>query len=197
MRAGLFCCILMKIFAEVIFVEGMRLIRPTEKYLEQVWEYKQEMFAADSSMDGAGPLRRVNSAEEWLAFVRANEEMQEVTEKLVPATQFILVRESDDKLVGMLQVRHCFNTYLEKYAGHIGYSVRPSERRKGYAKAMLREALKFCREELGLEKVLITCLTHNEGSRRTILSCGGVYEYTVHEPDNHEDLERYWVPTVQ
>ena len=175
-------------------MEGMQLIRPTEKYLQQVWEYKQEMFAADSSMDGAGPLRRMNSAQEWLDFCRQCE-TAEKSEKLVPATQFILVRESDDKLVGMIQVRHCFNDYLEKYAGHIGYSVRPSERRKGYAKAMLREALVFCREKLGLERVLITCYPHNEGSRRTILSCGGVYEYTIHEPNEDADLERYWVAT--
>lgn len=175
----------------------MRFIRPTEEYLNQVWAYKQEMLAANSSMDGTGALRRVKSAEEWMEIVREHAARTEVTETLVPATQFILVREEDNKLVGMLQVRHCFNAYLEKYAGHIGYSVRPCERRKGYAKMMLREALKFCREELGLEKVLITCLTENEGSRRTILSCGGVYEYTVHEPNDNEDLERYWVPTKE
>jgi len=173
-------------------VEGMRFIRPTEEYLEQVWDYKREMFAADSSMDGTGPLRRANSAEEWLEYSRTCETIEK-SEKLVPATQFILVRESDNKLVGMLQVRHCFNAYLEKYAGHIGYSVRPSERRKGYAKAMLKEALTFCREELDLEKVLITCYPHNEGSRRTILSCGGVYDYTIYEPDEDAYLERYWI----
>ncbi len=178
-------------------MEGVRFIRPTEKYLQQVWEYKQEFLAAGSSMDGTGPLRKVGSAREWLEWVRANEAMQEATEKWVPATQFILMRENDDKLVGMLQVRHCLNGYLEKYAGHIGYSVRPGERRKGYAKAMLKEALKFCKDELGLEKVLITCYPHNEGSRRTILSCGGVYEYTIHEPEENEDLERYWVPTKE
>lgn len=178
-------------------MEEMRFIRPTKEYLQQVWEYKQEMLAADSSMDGAGPLRRVNSAEEWLELVRGYEAMQEATEKLVPATQFILVRKSDNRLVGMLQVRHCFNDYLEKYAGHIGYSVRPSERRKGYAKAMLQEALVFCREKLSLEQVLITCYPHNEGSRRTILSCGGVYDYTIHEPGENVDLERYWVPTTK
>lgn len=173
-------------------MEGMHFIRPTERYLQQIWDYKQEMHAADSSMDGTGPLRRVNSAEEWLEYSR-NCETIEKSEKLVPATQFILVRACDDRLVGMLQVRHCFNAYLEKYAGHIGYSVRPSERRKGYAKAMLREALQFCRDELGLEKVLITCFPHNEGSRKTIIGCGGVYECTVHEPGENVDLERYWI----
>ena len=172
-------------------MEGVKLIRPTEAYLRQIWDYKQEMLAAGSSMDGTGPLRRLESAEEWLAFCRSCETAP-VTEKLVPATQFILVREEDDKLVGMIQVRHCFNAYLEKYAGHIGYSVRPDERRKGYAAEMLRRALEFCRE-LELEKVMLSCLTDNEGSRKTILKCGGVYESTVHEPDENVDLERYWI----
>ena len=113
-------------------MEILRFMRPTEAHLQQIWDYKQAFLVADSSMDGAGPLRRMNSAEEWLAFCRSCETAP-VTEKLVPATQFVLVRESDGKLVGMIQVRHCFNGYLEKYAGHIGYSVHPDERRRGYA----------------------------------------------------------------
>ncbi|MBQ6146940.1 MAG: GNAT family N-acetyltransferase, partial [Clostridia bacterium] len=92
----------------------------------------------------------------------------------------------------MLQIRHYFNEYLEKYSGHIGYSVRPSERRKGYATAMLRDALPYCRE-LGIRDVLISCLTDNEGSRRTILRNGGVYESTVLEPERDRYLERYWI----
>lgn len=49
------------------------------------------------------------------------------------------------------------------------------------------------RRALGLERVLVICLTDNEGSRRTILRNGGVYECTVHEPEEDEDLERYWI----
>ena len=173
-------------------MEGYRLIKPTEVYLQQIWDYKQEMLAAGSSMDGTGPLRRVNNAAEWLKYCNECEHWA-ADEKLVPATQFILVREIDDKLVGMIQVRHCFNNYLEKYAGHIGYSVRPDERRRGYATEMLMRALVFCREKLDLEKVLVTCLRENEGSRRTILRCGGVYECTVHEPNENVELERYWI----
>ena len=148
-------------------------------------------------MDGCGSLRQTEDPIEYVRQCHQRENPENVPPNRVPSTQFFLIRQRDKRLVGMLDIRHCFNAYLEKYAGHIGYSVRPSERRKGYAKAMLREALKFCREELGLEKVLITCLTHNEGSRRTILSCGGVYEYTIHEPDDNVDLERYWVPTKE
>ena len=174
-------------------MEPIKLIVPTEEYLDQVWAYRQECFEADSSMDGCGPLRFNESAQQWLADVRAYMDPATVPEGKVQATQFLAIRESDSRLVGMLQVRHTLNDYLRQFGGHIGYSVRPSERRKGYATEQLRQALLWCKEELGLDKVLITCLTDNEGSRRTILKCGGVYESTIHEPDMNVDLERYWI----
>lgn len=104
----------------------------------------------------------------------------------------MLVREEDRKIVGVIQIRHYFNAYLEKYGGHIGYSTAPSERRKGYAEMMLKMALPKCRE-LGMDKVLITCMKDNEGSRRTILKNGGIYESTVYEPNSGIYLERYWI----
>lgn len=170
----------------------IRLVRPTEGSLDQVWAYRQECLDAGSSMDGCGPLRRLEDPAEWLARIIRYTDPATLPEGRVLATQFLAVRESDGRLVGMIQVRHYFNEYLEKYAGHIGYSVRPRERRKGYAKEMLRLALPYCKQ-LGLTRVLITCDADNEGSRRTILSAGGVYESTVHEPDEDIDLERYWV----
>lgn len=173
-------------------MDKIKLVIPTEEYLDQVWAYRRECREADSSMDGCGPLRRMSSPAEWLAAVRSYTDPATLPEGKVQATQFLAVRESDGRLVGMLQVRHHFNEYLEKYAGHIGYSVRPSERRKGYAKEMLRLALPFC-QEIGLDRVLIACEPGNPASRRTILANGGVYESTVHEPGEDIDLERYWV----
>ena len=73
--------------------------------------------------------------------------------------------------------------------------MRPSERRRGYGTQMLRLALPVC-AELGLSRVLVCCLTDNEGSRRIIKACGGVYESTVREPDRNIDLERYWIDTA-
>ena len=173
-------------------MEEFILIRPTSEYASQIAEYRQEFLDEGGSMDGCGPLRRFDDPKEFIQLCRDYEDPETVPSHLVPATQFIFVRKSDNRILGMLQVRHKFNDYLEKYAGHIGYSVRPSERRKGYAKEMLKMALPFCRE-IGLDKVLISCIDGNIGSEKTILANGGVYESTVHEPNDNVDLKRFWI----
>ena len=173
-------------------MEEFILIRPTSEYASQIVGYRQEFLDSDDSMDGTGPLRRFENPAEYIKTCAEYEDPQAVPSHLVPATQFIFVRKSDNRLVGMLQVRHRFNDFLEKYGGHIGYSVRPSERRRGYAKEMLRMALPYCRE-IGLDKVLITCIDGNIGSEKTILANGGVYESTVHEVTDDINLKRFWI----
>ena len=173
-------------------MEKFILTRPTGDYAGQIREYRQEFLAAGDSMDGCGPLRRLADPEEYIQECKNYEDPAKVPSHLVPATQFLFVRRSDDRLVGMIQVRHWLNDFLEKYAGHIGYSVRPSERRRGYAKEMLKMVLSFCRE-IGLDKVMITCNDGNTGSEKTILANGGVYEYTIHEPSENVDLKRFWI----
>lgn len=170
----------------------LELMRPTNEFASQIVEYRQEFLDAGDSMDGTGPLRRMENPEEYVQACAEYENPKTVPAHLVEATQFMLVRKNDNKLVGMIQVRHRFNEYLEKYAGHIGYSVRPSERRKGYAKEMLRMALPYCRE-IGLDRVLITCIDGNVGSEKTILANGGVYESTVYEPNDNVNLKRFWI----
>lgn len=170
----------------------MKLIKPTNEYENQIIAYRQELLDSGSSMDGTGALRRIDNPKEWLEWTKACEIAETVPQGLVPETQYIFVREDDSKIVGMIQVRHYFNDYLEKYGGHIGYSVAPSERLKGYATQMLKSVLPKCKE-LGLNRIMITCNQDNEGSRRTILNNGGVYESTVYEADKNKYLERYWI----
>ena len=170
----------------------MKLIEPTMEYDRQIQAYRREFMETEGSMDGCGSLRRFETTREWLDQVEALRRLETTPPQLVPSTQYIYVRESDSKVVGVIQIRHCFNEFLEKYAGHIGYSVCPTERRKGYATQMLRLALPACKA-LGLDRVLISCVEGNEGSKRTILRNGGVYESTVFEPGEGVYLERYWI----
>lgn len=170
----------------------MKFTEPTAEYEQQISAYRKEFLERGDSMDGTGALRRMDDPKQWLEYCRLCKNPDTVPEGLIPATQYIYVRESDDKIVGMLQIRHYLNTFLEQYGGHIGYSVAPSERRKGYASQMLQLSLPKCKE-LGIQRVLVTCLDDNEASRRTILKNGGKYESTVFEPNEGIHLQRYWI----
>lgn len=174
----------------------MKLLEPTMEYEKQILDYREAFLAAGNSMDGCGNLRRFDRVEDWLAWVEATKRPETTPEDLIPSTQLIAVRETDGAVVGMLQIRHTLNDYTAQYAGHIGYSVRPDERRKGYATRMLRDALPLCRE-LELRRVLVLCRVENEASRRVILKNGGVYEGTVREPRRNVELERYWIDLGQ
>ena len=170
----------------------MMLIEPTLEYGEQIRAYRQEFIDSGDSMDGTGGLIKFDDPQEWIDFLAKHKNPETLPEGRVPATQLIFVREEDRKIVGMIDIRHYLSEYLEKYGGHIGYSVAPSERLKGYATQMLKATLPVCKK-LGIDKVLITCIKGNEGSKRTILNNGGVYETTVYEPDEKVKLEKYWI----
>lgn len=168
------------------------LIEPSEIYAEQIREYRQDFLDTNCSMDGCGPLRK---CEDPIAYISECEKCtvsETLPDGLVIATQFFYVRKVDNRLVGMIQVRHYFNDYLSKFGGHIGYSIKPSERRKGYATSMLNAVLPYCRE-IGLDKILITCIDGNIGSEKTILNNGGIYESTVYELGKNWSLKRFWI----
>lgn len=173
----------------------MKLIEPTMEYGREIQDYRREFLENGDTMDGCGPLRKYEHTADWLAELELHKHPETVPPGLVPATLLLCVREEDRRIVGMLQIRHELNEYTAEYAGHIGYSVRPSERRKGYATRMLREALPMCRN-LGLDRVLVCCRVENEASRRVILKNGGVYDATVTEPRRGVTLERYWIKVI-
>lgn len=174
----------------------MILRAPSIEYDEQIQAYRNEFLEYGGSMDGCGSLRRFDRTQDWLDQDEALKHAETTPPDLVPMTQYIYMRESDNKIVGVIQIRHRFNEFLEKYAGHIGYSVCPSERRKGYATQMLKLVLPECRR-LGIHHVLVCCVRGNEGSRKTILKNGGQYESTVYLKERDVYLERYWIDLTE
>ncbi|MDE7263514.1 MAG: GNAT family N-acetyltransferase [Anaeroplasmataceae bacterium] len=163
--------------------------KPNQKDKNEITAYKNEFLECKSGMDGTGILMKV-SAEEWLKY---NLEMEKTEDpRYSKALQYGLF-DQNDRLIGLLQIRLELKGYLIEYGGHIGYCVRPSERRKGYAKIMLKNALQICKK-IGLNKILITCLETNIASAKTIEACGGRYEKTVFDNINYQkNLKRYWL----
>ncbi len=117
-------------------------------------------------------------------------ESESIYEKgLVPSSIYFLMDEY--KIIyGVIDIRHELNDYLLRYGGHIGYGIRPSQRRKGYASQMLTLALPIVKE-LGISKALITCDKNNVGSAKTIMNNGGILENEVINGD--EITQRYWI----
>lgn len=171
-------------------MDNLILLQPDETMLDEIAAYRKSMLDAGSSMDGCSGLQNYESAAEWLAYVRSLEKTETCPAHLVTATLFVCVRREDGRIVGMLDLRHRLNDFLAEYGGHIGYSVRPDERRKGYAKRMLALALPEAKRR-GIDRVLITCDDDNVGSARTIEANGGVFERTT--TLDGEVLRRYWI----
>ena len=110
--------------------------------------------------------------------------------KWLPCTNYFLVDETD-RVVGMIDIRQELNEYLRQVGGHIGYGIRPSERRKGYATLMLAEALKVT-DALGISNVLVTCNEENIGSVKTIHNNGGREDESFTEDDGTV-VRRFWI----
>lgn len=172
-------------------MEKLKLIRPTKEYEKQAIEYIKEFIEYHSAINGTGGLDDyINDYDAWLLKIE-NSRKRIPTETKVPAETFMLIREEDNKLIGMINIRLMLNKHLLEHAGHIGYSVRPTERRKGYNAYQLYLALKFC-DEKGIDQVLLTCDKKNIGSAKTIQHSYGVLENEVLEEDGSV-LQRYWI----
>lgn len=106
-----------------------------------------------------------------------------------------LVAVIDGKIAGRLSIRHSLNEFLALVGGHIGYGVAPEFRGQGVATYMLKYGLDFL-AELGIDRCFISCLPHNEHSRRTIESAGGEFAALVAHPyENGAEYRTYWIPT--
>ncbi len=171
--------------------DDISLIVPTAEYADEIINFRSEMISFGSSIDGGGKLKRCTTAEEWIEECKRFSNANTCPEGFVVSDTYMAIRKKDKRLVGVIDLRHSLDTpALSLWGGHIGYSVRPYERRKGYAKKMLALILKNCKK-LGLESVMISCDDDNIASERTIIANGGIYEKTV-DVDGRK-IKRYWI----
>lgn len=168
---------------------NLKLVHPTmemeQSYFEYIDEWQKE--GNDIHPHSINPLGR--DYKTWLQETQVIQKQETCPPHLVTADTYFLINDAG-RMLGAINIRHSLNDYLLNFGGHIGYGVRPSERRKGYATLILKLALEKCRE-LGLEKVRIICNKENHASSRTIIANGGVLENEV--PDGDRMMQRYWI----
>ena len=180
-------------------MEELVLVKPSMEYEKQALNFIEEVEKIDTDekirYSGFSDLQkyRENYAE-WLRHIEIYTKKETLPEGLVIGEVFFTVRKSDNKLVGIISIRHELNEYLYNYGGHIGYSILPSERRKGYAYKQLLLGLKYCKS-IGIKRVLISCLDYNTGSSKTIEKAGGILENIVESEKCGEKVykRRYWI----
>lgn len=162
-------------------------INEKEKFIEYIKEYRLD----NPNAKPLGCTEEVNY-EEWLIKIEKESNGIDLEEGRVPSTVYFLMNE-EDKIIAHISVRHCIdNDFLRLYGGHIGYGVRPSERRKGYATIMLHLALIKC-NELGIKDVMISCKESNIGSAKTIENNLGVQKELIYIEDEQMNFKKYWI----
>ena len=173
--------------------DELELVFPTEEYIEKIIEFKDEFIQnGENIIYGSGGLDKEENVKEWLKNVKDDLTRKSYNKEIgrFPAALYLAIRKNDKKLIGIIQIRLKLNEYLLNYGGHIGDSVRPSERNKGYSTEMIRLALEKCKE-LNIRKVLMTCDKNNVASAKTIIKNGGVLENEIEESGNI--VQRYWI----
>ncbi|ATO43664.1 GNAT family N-acetyltransferase [Loigolactobacillus coryniformis] len=160
------------------------LVVPTLAYQQQLLVLRREFQQAKEAIVGGNGLAEVTSIAAWLTQLQL---YRRGTAKMVPGLTFLAL--VDQQVVGIINLRLGLNQALRQFGGHIGYSVRPTQRRRGYGRQMLALVLPYAQAR-GLKRVLLTCATTNIGSQKVITSNGGRLADTV---NTTRPTQRYWI----
>ena len=170
-------------------VKAPILRRPQARFQDSFVEAVHEYIAEDRSVTWHPEILRTRFSE-YLQVLRQAE--TEPLAGMVPATHFWLI--DGQRYLGDLDLRHCLNDSLRRYGGHIGYTIRPSERRKGYGKLICKLGIREAQKR-GIDDILITCDDDNIASCKIIEANGGVLRDKI---DNQRGIltRRYWIPAL-
>lgn len=170
--------------------ENVSLVKPAEELEEEYYQFYKEWKDSGESMIPWVVSKDPTDFKGMLQFLRNNEKGEKLPKGWVPDSTYWLVT-TNKKVVGAVNIRHSLTDTLLKSGGHIGYGIRPSERKKGYATKLLALSLEKAKE-LGIEKALVVCDYDNVASKRTILNNGGVAD-TSYTEDDGNIIERFWI----
>lgn len=173
-------------------MDQYQLVFPRKEYEKKAHEYINELKEYNSKINGVGGLDRYDNYDEWLLKLDMDLDIGNIPEGKVPAHTYFFVRRSDDQIIGMINIRHKLNSFLLNEGGHIGYSIRPTERNKGLGTLMLSLGLSKCRE-LNIKNVLVTCDKINIGSAKVIQNNKGVLENEIYSETYSQIIQRYWI----
>lgn len=174
-------------------MERIILIAPSKAYSNDIMKYRKEFILVGDSLDGCGNLRACKDSDEWFNTIELLKNEATCPKGKVTSDTYLAVEEKSERLVGIMDFRHSIeHPILSEYGGHIGYSVRPCERNKGFGTQMLSELLPKCKEH-GLSKVLITCLASNIASQEIIRKNQGVFERVTMDNSTGAQIYRYWI----
>lgn len=166
------------------------LVKPSKELEKSILEYRQEYYDfGETNVNGSCGIAYYNDFNEWINIVLSIEK-DKLSIDHVHASTFFSVRKSDNKIIGSIQLRHFLTEDLEKHGGHIGYGIRPTERKKGYGKQQLLLVLDIARE-MKLPKVMISCDKDNIASSRTAISCGGILTCENYYKDVEQQI--FWI----
>ena len=171
----------------------MKYVFPNMVYEQKAVEFIREFYDHSSDINGTGGLDdclKSGTYADWLVKVIRDLDIANMPEGRVPAYTYFYVREEDDAIIGMINIRLALNDFLRREGGHIGYCVRPKERSKGYCTAMVRGALDFLRQ-VGLNEIIITCDKDNPASAAVIKKCGGALECEFYSETFETIVQRY------
>ena len=176
-------------------MEQFYLERPSLERKDEIVEFINEFVQYNSEINGTGSLYKILHGYTFeQALERClNMENKEYAESIgrCPGKTFLLIRANDNRIVGTINVRWYLNEAMLYFGGHIGYGIRPTERRKGYNKINFYLGLMEAKK-LGLEKVMLDCDVNNLGSDKTLRALGGVLERTEIDPSDGILTNVYW-----
>ena len=169
------------------------LAKPDLTFFEQYNDMMEEWVNSHTQIAPWFLDRPIATIEEFAELIRMLDNCEHgIVDKRFATTSSFFVIDENGKLVGATSLRHYLTVEGYQTWGHIGYGVRPSERRKGYAVQMLKMMLELAQEKK-IYKVLIGVHDGNIGSWKTVEKCGGVLENTVLVLNDEEPIRRYWI----